>query len=86
MHFRVYFKVKGTELGYFFWAAKISNIFLVCLIFRIFFWVNCRPWVRVYICQKNKSTPPGGGTTTFWQRELWDSCLQNPSESFVLFT
>ena len=22
-----------------------------------------------------------GGTPTFWQRGLWDSCFQNPSES-----
>ena len=22
-----------------------------------------------------------GGTPTFWQRRLWDSCFQNPSES-----
>ena len=26
-----------------------------------------------------------GGTPTFWKRELWDSCFQNPSESSVLF-
>ena len=32
-----FFKVKGTEMGYFFWVAKISNIFLGCLIFLIFF-------------------------------------------------
>ena len=32
MHFSVFFKVKGTE-----WVAKISNIFLGCLIFLIFF-------------------------------------------------
>ena len=37
MHFRVFFKVKGTEFGYCFWVAKISNIFLGCLIFLIFF-------------------------------------------------
>ena len=37
MHFRVFLKVKGTELGYFFGVAKISNIFLGCLIFLIFF-------------------------------------------------
>ena len=24
-----------------------------------------------------------GGTPTFWKRELWDSCFQNPSESSV---
>ena len=35
---------------------------------------------------EKKEYPPGGGTTTFWQGELWDSCLQNPSESSVLFT
>ena len=38
MHFRVFFKVKGTELGYFLGQAKISNIFFGCLIFLIFFW------------------------------------------------
>ena len=27
MHFRVFFKVKGTELRYFWGVAKISNIF-----------------------------------------------------------
>ena len=36
MHFRVLFKVKGTELGYFIGVAKISNIFLGYLIFLIF--------------------------------------------------
>ena len=32
-----FFKVKGTELGYFLGVAKISNIFLGCLIFLVFF-------------------------------------------------
>ena len=37
MHFRVFFKVEvqnGNSLG----AAKISNLFWLCLIFLIFFW------------------------------------------------
>ena len=36
MHFRVFFKVKVQILD-FFWVAKISNIFLGCLKFLIFF-------------------------------------------------
>ena len=26
-----------------------------------------------------------GGTLTFWQRGLWDSCFQNPNESSAFF-
>ena len=37
MQFRVYFKGNGTALGYLFGVAKISNIFLGCLKFLIFF-------------------------------------------------
>ena len=32
-----FLNVKGTELGYFLGVAKISNIFLGCLIFLIYF-------------------------------------------------
>ena len=38
MQFRVFFKGQGTELGYFFWVAKISNIFMGCMKFPILFW------------------------------------------------
>ena len=37
MHFRVFSEGQGTEWGKFFWVAKISNIFLECLKFLIFF-------------------------------------------------
>ena len=33
MHFKVFSLDQGTELGIFFWVAKISNIFLGCLKF-----------------------------------------------------
>ena len=36
MHFRVFFKVKVQNWDIF-WVAKISNIFLGCLKFLIFF-------------------------------------------------
>ena len=36
MHFRVFFKVKVQNWDIF-WVAKISNIFLRCLKFMIFF-------------------------------------------------
>ena len=39
-------------------VAKISNNFLGCLKFLIFFGVNGRCWVRAYVCIKNESTPP----------------------------
>ena len=41
------------RIGIFFWVAKISNIFLGCLKFLIFFGVNGRCWVRAYVCGKN---------------------------------
>ena len=45
----------GDILG----VAKISDIFLGCLKFMIFFFgVNGRCWVRAYVCRKNESTPP----------------------------
>ena len=59
MHFKVFSWGQGKELGIFFWVAKISNIFLGCLKFLIFFWVKGRCWVRAYVCRKNESTPPG---------------------------
>ena len=37
MHFRVFSEGQGTEWGIFFGVAKISNIFLGCLKFLIFF-------------------------------------------------
>ena len=37
MHFRVFFKVKVQNWDIF-WVAKVSNIFLGCLKFLIFFW------------------------------------------------
>ena len=37
MQFRVVFKVKVQRIGIFLWVAKISNIFLGCLKFLIFF-------------------------------------------------
>ena len=38
MQFRSFFKVKVQNWDVFFWVAKISNIFLGCLKFLIFFW------------------------------------------------
>ena len=37
MHFRVFFKARVQNWDIF-WAAKISNIFLGCLKFLIYFW------------------------------------------------
>ena len=37
MHFRVFSLGQETEWGIYVWAAKISNIFLGCLKFLIFF-------------------------------------------------
>ena len=37
MYFRVFSKGQGTEGGVFFWVAKISKIFLGCLLFLIIF-------------------------------------------------
>ena len=59
MHFGAFFKVKSSELGYFFGLLKFQIFFLGCLIFLIFFGVNGGPWVRAYVCGKNKSTPLG---------------------------
>ena len=50
MHFRVFSKGQGTERGIIFWVAKISNIFLGCLKFLIFFFVvNRGCWARAYV-------------------------------------
>ena len=38
MQFRVFFLRSRYRIGIFFWGAKISNIFLGCLKFLIFFW------------------------------------------------
>ena len=38
MHFRVFFLRSMYRIGIFFWVAKVSNIFLGCLKFLIFFW------------------------------------------------
>ena len=52
MQFSV-FLGQGTELVFFCCVAKISNIFLGCLKFLIFFWVNGRCWIRAFVCRKN---------------------------------
>ena len=62
VHFRVFFKVKGTELGYFFGLLKFQILFWDAWYSWYFLGVNCRPWVRAYVYRKNKSIPPGGGT------------------------
>ena len=38
MHLGSFLKVKVQNRGYFWGVVKISNTFLVCLKFRIFFW------------------------------------------------
>ena len=38
MQFRVFFLKSRYRIGIFIWVAKISNIFLGCLKFLIFFW------------------------------------------------
>ena len=38
MQFRVLLLRSRYRIGIFFWVAKISNIFLGCLKFLIFFW------------------------------------------------
>ena len=59
MHFRVFFKVKGTELGYFFGLLKFQ-IFFWGAWYSWYFWgVNCRPWVRVDVCEKIRVPPLG---------------------------
>ena len=60
MQFRVFFfKVKVQKLDIF-GVAKISNIFLGCLKFLIFFWVNYRCWVPAYVCGNIRVPPPLG--------------------------
>ena len=54
MHLRVFsygarYRMGGGG-GVFFWVAKISNIFLGCLKFLIFFGVNGRCCARAYVC------------------------------------
>ena len=53
MHFRVFFLRSRYRIGIFLGVAKISNIFLGCLKFQIFFGVNGRCWVRLRIRKKN---------------------------------
>ena len=40
MQFRVFFKAKGTEFGYFFGLLKFQIFFGGCLIFLIFFFLG----------------------------------------------
>ena len=49
MHFRDFSEGQGTEWEDIFWVAKISNIYLGCLKFLIFFGVNGRCCARAYI-------------------------------------
>ena len=55
MHLRVFSEGQGTEWSIFLWVAKISNIYLGCLRFLIFFFflggggVNSRCWVRACV-------------------------------------
>ena len=58
MHFKVFSKGLGTELGIFFGVAKISNIFLRCLKFLIFFGGEGQRLGPSLRMQKNESTPP----------------------------
>ena len=53
MQFRGVFFRSRYKIWIFFGVAKISNIFLGCLKFLIFFGVNGRCWVRDYVCGKN---------------------------------
>ena len=46
------------RIGIFLGVAKISTIFLGCLIFLIFFGLKDRCWVRAYVCEKNRVPPP----------------------------
>ena len=50
MQFRVFFKVKVQNLGYFFGLLKIQIFFGVLEIPDIFLGVNGRCWVRAYVC------------------------------------
>ena len=54
-----FFKVKVQNWDIF-WVAKISNIFLGCLKFLLFFGVNGRCWVRAYVYGKKLEYPPLG--------------------------
>ena len=58
MHFRVFSLGQGTERGVYIWVAKISNIFLVCLKFLIYFGVKGRCWARAYVWRKKIEYPP----------------------------
>ena len=58
MHFRAFFKVKGTELGNFLGLLKFQIFFWGAWYSWYFLGVNGRPWVRAYVYGKNKSTPP----------------------------
>ena len=50
MHFRVFSEGQGTEWKIFLGSAKISNIYLGCLKFLIFFFLmNGRCWVQAYV-------------------------------------
>ena len=57
MHFMVFLRSR-YRIGIFFGVAKISNMFLGCLKFLIFFGVNGRCWVRAYVYGKNEYPPP----------------------------
>ena len=59
MQFRVFFLRSRYRIGIFYGVAKISNIFLGCLKFLIFFGVNGRCWVRAYVCGKIRVPPLG---------------------------
>ena len=50
-------------MGIFFWVAKISNIFLGCLKFLIFFGVMGRCGPEPTYEEKNESTPLPGAQT-----------------------
>ena len=57
MHLGSFLKVK-VQNGGCFWVAKISNIYLGCLKFLIFFLVNSRCWARAYMYEeKMRATP-----------------------------
>ena len=49
MHFRVFSLSPYTEWMGFWGVGKISNIFLGCFKFLIFFGVNDRCWARAYV-------------------------------------
>ena len=75
MHFRAFFKSKVQNWDIF-GVAKISNIFLGCLIFLIFFWGErwtLGPSLRM---RKNKSTP--------WDASLCIYCKHIPYPDFMM--